>query len=96
MKYLIHIISILLMISTIHMEETTEESTTTAQVKKTCPNKDEYCLECLGSQCIRCGASYWDPNTEMCKAPIVKIDNCKIIIFLFNQIYNFPFSIYLF
>ena len=71
------------MFNTIYSEET-EETTVTAQVKKTCPNNDQYCLECSGSECKRCGASYWDPNTGMCKAPIVKIDNCKLyIIFIY-------------
>lgn len=72
-------------------EETTEEETTvTAQVSKTCPNNDEYCLECTSKICIRCGASFWDPNSGTCKPPKVRIDNCKNMTRMIFQTFQYP------
>ena len=77
MKLQTLLLTLVLVTSKIKSEETTEGSTVTAQVKKTCPNADEYCLECTTKICVRCGASYWDPNTATCRPPKVPIQNCK-------------------
>lgn len=78
MKYLF-VWALLCLLSPMASEETTEDnSQVTVQVKKTCPNNDQYCLECTAKICVRCGASYWDPNTGTCKPPKVRIDNCTV------------------
>ena len=59
-------------------ENTTTTTTTVTQViAKICPDNNEYCLECVDKTCKRCGASYYDPNKQICVPPKAKISNCK-------------------
>ena len=89
---IIFLCALLCVIAPMISEETTADSGTTAQVSKTCPNNDEYCLECTAKICVRCGASYWDPNTGTCKPPPVPIDNCK---WIFSRHFSKEFLIFL-
>ena len=46
-----------------------------AAIFLSCPDKDEYCIACNGTQCLECAAAYLDNNGK-CVAPKNTIDNC--------------------
>ena len=75
------ILKLMILLAMIGFVSSEEETNTgnnevTPVVAKKCPNNDAYCLECNGSTCNRCGASFWNSNTGKCNPPKIKIDNC--------------------